>query len=239
MRKFSKLAFFGALTALPLMMSVQSASANVIALVVDSSGSLLQTGFDLQKQGYINSLTNLYNSNPSLFGANAIGFWQFSDTVQQVHAITQINNQSDLDSLIADITAMTFLNGNTAIGDAIVAATAAIIGFGGTGSKIIDVSTDGINNTGTNDPALASDAAGASGIIVNCLGVGGAANCDFNNGEGSDFMAASFTDFESVLTTKLTQEVGVPEPMTLTLFGFGLLGLGSLRRRRAQDRTTA
>ena len=66
---------------------------------------------------------------------------------------------------------------------------------------------------------------------MNCLGIGGAADCSWN-GTGTDFAAATFADFEAAIRTKLSKELtGVPEPMTLTLFGAGLAGAAAMRRR--------
>jgi hypothetical protein len=106
-----------------------------------------------------------------------------------------------------------------------------LVGISQLGSKIIDVSTDGVNTTGAN-PVTASATAFASGIAVNCLGVGGSADCSFNNGYGVDFLAGGFAEFEAAIRAKLSVELTkTPEPMTLTLFGAGLVGAGFTRRR--------
>ncbi|HKQ44988.1 MAG TPA: DUF1194 domain-containing protein [Rhizomicrobium sp.] len=224
----SRSKLLGALIALPMMVAgASSAQANIIGLTIDGSGSISAADFSLQKSGYVSALTALLNTD----GTNSIGVWQFSASVSPVFAVTKIDSAAAKASLIAAISGMTQLGGLTAIGDSIVAATAGINAHvGGFGSKIIDVSTDGFNNTGV-APATATAAANLSGITVNCLGIGGAADCSWN-GTGTDFAAATFADFEAAIRTKLSKELtGVPEPMTLTLFGAGLAGAAAMRRR--------
>jgi hypothetical protein len=82
------------------------------------------------------------------------------------------------------------------------------------------------------DPSSATTAANAAGIKVNCLHVGSNGSCDFN-GLGLDFNATSFAQFEAAILSKLSQELTkTPEPLTMSLFGAGLLGAAALRRRK-------
>jgi Protein of unknown function (DUF1194) len=109
---------------------------------------------------------------------------------------------------------MSQIGSTTAIGDAIAkAATDLLTPAIDSLRQIIDVSTDGVSNTGQNDVTAAANAVAAGIEQVNCLGVGGAANCNFIAGTGAfSINAANFAAFEAALTTKLAREIGVPEP---------------------------
>jgi hypothetical protein len=224
----------GAIFALPLMIAgASSAQANVIALNLDASSSISGADFLLQRQGYINALTNLLQPD----GKNSIAVYQFSNNVTQVFAMRTISTAQDKTDLITALTNFTRISGQTAIGSSVNTAVAAITGFTNTclvGAPhcIIDVSTDGMNNFGADLPS-AITAANAAGIVVNCLGVGAGSGCLWN-GTGLDWAAADFTQFNAAIHSKLSAELGVPEPMTVTLFGAGLAGAAFMRRRRAK-----
>ena len=232
----SRSKLFGAVVASSLMLAgAGSAQANIIGLTIDGSGSISSGDFTLQKQGYVNALTALLNTD----GSNAVGVWLFSSGVTQVFALDTIDSAAKKTALINAINGMVQPGSSTAIGDSIVAATTAITGFSGAnclsnpGKCLIDVSTDGFNNVGVS-PSTATAAANAAGVRVNCLGVGGSADCSWN-GTGLDFTANSFAEFTAAITAKLSVELTkTPEPLTMSLFGAGLIGAAALRRRKAK-----
>ena len=232
----SRSKLLGAIFALPLMFAgATSAQANIIGLTIDGSGSISAADFLLQKQGYAAALTALLNTG----GENAVGVWQFASGVSPVYTLQTIDSVAKKNALIAAINGMVQLGSSTNIGDSITTATAAITGFAGAnclanpGKCLIDVSTDGEWNVGLN-PSTATTLANAAGVRVNCLHVGSDGSCDFN-GTGLDFNATTFAQFTAAITAKLSVELTkTPEPITMSLFGAGLLGAVALRRRKSK-----
>jgi hypothetical protein len=198
-----------------------------LGLAIDGSGSISASDFALQANAYSNELAALL----PLDGSVAIEVVQFASTNQLEFALAPIT-AANIGSLQAALTGMVQLGSNTAIGNAIALLTTDIIGSGLGGTGVIDVSTDGQNNTGV-DPTTASLAAVAAGISrVNCVGIGGAADCSFIAGTNAfSLNAANFTDFADALRQKLTREV-IPEPTSLVVLATGLIGAGLVLRRR-------
>ena len=215
--------------------SAQQAVDLELGLILDGSGSVSSSDFDLQIGAYQNIFTdpNFYDDfisplmNDSGLGKIAVSTWQFSSGVTQEIDWTLIEDQSSAEAFGNAFSNITQIDGLTNTGGAINDATSSILSNNFVGDRLVlDISTDGVPTVGP-DPEQASIDSIAAGVdAINAIGVGlssGGINVLQNQvvrGNDAFFLAAdTFADFETGLETKLQREItnsggGDPTPPT-------------------------
>lgn len=223
-----------------------------LQLLVDVSGSIDATEFNLQKTGYVQAFQNAsvqaqIANNPNGIAVQLV-YW--SGYNQQSIAVnwTHLTDAASANAFAAAINGVSRpFAGQTAVQSALkFGADQFANNYEGT-KLIIDVSGDGSDNdspagllpTGGRDYAL--NTVGVD--VINGLVIGGSAsvfNYYQNNvigGTGAFVTtAADFGAFATAVTNKIFHETGgmgdIPEPMTIAIFGLGIAGMGVALRRR-------
>src|SRR5690348_12473576 len=147
-----------------------------LILAVDASGSVNQTRFDLQKQGYAaafrtQQVLNAIRTGPSQ--SIAVTMVQWTGYRMQVHVVpwTLIKDEASANAFADAIVAAPrqLFGGGTSISGAIDFGVALMSSSPFQGlRRVIDISGDGSNNTGR-PVTLARDEAVQAGIIINGL----------------------------------------------------------------------
>lgn len=250
----------GAMAVAPLASADAATVVDVeLSLLIDVSGSVDSTEFNLQRQGYINAfrntgihnlITSTANGREGSIAVNIIYWstyavesvaWTLIDSIDSANAFadTLENASRPSSSQVGTLTAP-----GTAINDAVASMNAN--DFDGT-TRVIDVSGDGTQNSGANT-AVARNAALAAGVDrINGIAIGDTSLETWykNNIMGGDdafvLRAATFGDFGDAIYQKLFHEIGgtnptdpapVPLPAAAWLLGGAVAGLGVMRRRQ-------
>lgn len=222
-----------------------------LALLVDVSGSVDASEYNLQKTGYVNAFNDpaIHAAIASLTGGIAVTYIEWASGNQQAQLVgwshlTDATSAGVFASAIAG-TSRAF-SGNTGPGSAINFATPL---FGSNdfegGRWVIDVSGDGTQNSGADtsdarDAFLAAGAAAGVTASINGLAIGPASLVTWyqNNIQGGPnsfvIQAQDFAAFDAAVRTKIGREITntVPEPISLALVGMALAAAGIASRRR-------
>ncbi|MDT8364797.1 MAG: DUF1194 domain-containing protein [Nitrosomonas sp.] len=222
-----------------------------LALLVDVSGSVNGTEFNLQKTGYVNAFNNsgIQAAIAALPGGIAVTYIEWSSSNRQSIQVgwTNVTDATSAAGFASAISASTrAFSGSTAPGTAINFATPLFSDNGFEAARwVIDVSGDGIQNNGANtatarDNFLNISAPAGEGLTraINGLPIG---NVTLQNwyqdnvvgGDNSFLIAVSdFAGFEDAVLQKIGREIRneVPEPAPLALLFAGLMAFAFMRR---------
>ena len=224
----------------------------MIFFSTDVSGSIDSGEYDIQRLGWANAFLNSSIKSSIVAAPNgiavAVGQW---DTVARSPLSidwTHLTDAASVDAFSAQFAAMLRQgSGTTCISCGLNAAvnsiqTAVSSGLFDSGSKIIDISGDGVDNQSSDAQVQAArDLAASLGIGVNGLAIEG----DFGPTGVSDYYQANvitpggfvetvtgFGDFETAATIKLGREVSdVPGPLPLLGLAMALAWARRLRQR--------
>ena len=180
-RRRRALGWMLALTLAPALPAPAAAQTSVdlqLVLAVDTSGSVNQYRFDLQKQGYAAAFRNarvLKAIRSGIAGAIAVTVFQWTGPEMQVQVIdwTIVHDAASTEKFAAAIedTPRQLFSGGTSVSGAIDYGASLLANsasrFPGA-RRVIDVSGDGSNNRGR-PAALARDDAIRAGITINGL----------------------------------------------------------------------
>ncbi len=211
-----------------------------LALLVDSSGSISPSDYTLQMEGYASAfenagVRNAINSNPT--GSIAVQMIQWSGTAQQSEVIgwTQVSPATS-DAFADTIRGIAReFRCSTAPQAAMNFASTALTNAFDAPRQIMDVSGDGIGerNTIGRDAALAAGYDTINGLVISPQSTVLEYYETYVQGGVNPFVdvVSSFEEFDQAILDKLQQEIVIPVPGAVWMFGTALLALFGVKHR--------
>jgi len=223
--------FLAAIVAVLCTMGVARAQpaqvGTALVLLIDVSGSIDNTEYELQKDGVATAFRDpavvkaIWNQP---FGRMAVAVVEWSDNATVVIPWTIIEDDAGsarFASLVAGIDRTS--RGSTALGSAIAFAIDLFDSCGCEAARrVIDVSGDGVNNSGALSSAAGRDLAVERGVVVNGLPITGDGSdvglyehydSEVKGGQGAFIVEAKgFDDFARAIRQKLVLEIAYALP---------------------------
>lgn len=253
--KFNSFLAAAAFAGIAAFSSPQASAAPVdlaLTLVIDVSGSVDATEYNLQMDGYANAFRDAAIQANLLGGANGksavnVVFFAGNFFTTSLDAFTVLDSTDDIDAFANILDAFArpgsggtsiYTGTNRAI-DLLLAATGTNGELSGTTNLVIDVSGDGTSSASSDQAARTR--AVDNNITINGLPIGGTTITNYytNNvitADGFVQAADGFDDFAAAVREKLKIESGTTDPNPVPLPGtlmLAALGMGLLQIKRS------